>query len=48
MNVLIWCTFAQSGMAVAFVELMDQFPPFSASITSPPRIAPLQGVPELQ
>ncbi len=38
----------QSGMAVAFIELADQFPSFPASSTNPPNIAPLQGIPELQ
>lgn len=42
------CSSEQSGMAVAFIELADQFPTFPASITTSPQVAPLQGISEFQ
>jgi hypothetical protein len=38
----------QSGMAVAFIEAANDLPSFPDSITTPPAIAPLARIPELQ
>ncbi len=35
-------------MAVAFIELADEFPSFPSYVTTPPGIAPLPPIPELQ
>ncbi len=38
----------QSGMAIAFIELPDEFPQFSDSVLMPIPIAPLPPVSQLQ